>query len=111
MLHERTFGSGAIERFAYDPNTRALYVFFKTGGVYGYRDVGRATFDAFRGAGSKGQFFRSDIRNRFASQRLSQSEVGELERELERGASGGTTQLVLVEIATIERPNRSAVFF
>jgi KTSC domain len=111
MLIGNSFDSGAIERFAYDPVQRMLVIFFKSGGVYEYRDVSQATFRSFWGAGSKGQFFHRDIRNQFESRQLSQSEVEAIEREFERGSSGETTQMMLVEIAQIERRNRAPVFF
>jgi hypothetical protein len=57
MLIGNSFDSGAIERFAYDPVQRVLVIFFKSGGVYEYRNVSHATFRSFWGAGSKGQFF------------------------------------------------------
>ena len=111
MLYVDLFESGAIAKFAYALGTRRLVIFFKSGSVYEYQDVPRTVFDGFRAARSKGEFFRSAIRTQFASQRLSPSEVEGIERSPGRGETGGATNVVLVDIASLERPGKAPVFF
>ncbi len=105
------FESEAIAKFAYDLGTRHLVIFFKSGGVYEYEDVPRAVFEGFRAAQSKGEFFQSAIRIQFASRRLSASEVEGIERSPGRGQTGGATNVILVDIAMLERSGKTPVFF
>jgi len=111
MLFVDLFESEAIEKFGYDLGTRHLVIFFKSGGVYEYEDVPRTVFEDFRAAQSKGEFFQSAIRIQFASRRLSPSEVEGIERSPGRGATGGATNIILVDIATLERSGKAPVFF
>jgi hypothetical protein len=111
MLYVDLFESEAIEKFAYDLGTRRLVIFFKSGGVYEYEEVPRAVFDGFRAAQSKGEFFQSAIRIQFASRRLSPSEAEAIERPPGRGATGSATNIILVDIATLERSGKAPVFF
>ena len=62
--------STAIRRFDYDPETRTLYVTFVSGQDYAYDDVPPGLAKDFRAAGSKGRFFQSRVRDRYAYRRL-----------------------------------------
>jgi|SRR5579862_622940 len=111
MLYVNLFESEAIAKFAYDPDTTSLVIFFKSNGVYAYQGVPRPIFDAFRAAPSKGQHFHAAIRNRFAGRALSSSEIKEIERVSGPGATARESNTILVEIASLERPDRAPVFF
>lgn len=58
--------SSVIRRFAYDPSRRALDIEFVSGRRYRYAAVPAPVVAAFRKAVSKGRFFNSRIRDRFA---------------------------------------------
>ena len=112
MLYVDLFESEAIAKFAYDLNAASLVIFFKSGGVYQYANVPRETFDGLRAAESKGQFFQSAIRPRFTGRALSASEIATLEASPAASAAGGEGhQVVLVEIARLERADGTPVFF
>jgi KTSC domain len=110
MLYADLFDSKAIAMFAYDVAGKRLLIHFKTGGVYAYQDVPRAVFDGFREARSKGGFFQSAIRDRFAGRRLSPGEVADLE-QLPSPRGPGIADGVRVDISSLERPSKASVFF
>jgi hypothetical protein len=85
-----------------------LVIFFKSGGVYGYANVPRDIFEGFRAAPSKGQYFQASIRERFAGRLLAPHEIAVVEAG--PGAARGA-DVVLVEIARLERAEGPAVFF
>jgi len=64
--------STAIQRFDYAPERRDLTVTFTTGRVYVYRDVPAEVAERFRAAFSKGRFFNTRIRDRFACREVPQ---------------------------------------
>ena len=101
------FESEAIAKFAYDPTAANLVIFFKSGGVYEYRNVPRDVFKAFRAAPSKGQYFQANVRERYAGRLLVPHEIGAVEARPGAARSGN---VVLVEIARLERDG-GAVFF
>ena len=68
--------STAIRRFDYDPETRTLYVTFVSGQDYAYDDVPPEAAQAFREAFSKGRFFQTEVRDRYAYRRLSEPAGG-----------------------------------
>ena len=110
MLHVDLFESAAIAKFAYDLSGARLVIFFKSGGVYEYRDVPWEIFEGFRAAASKGQHFQTSIRGQFAGRVLAPNEIA----AIEAGPGPGTTRganLVLVEIARLERVEVAPVFF
>lgn len=111
MLYADLFSSRAIAMFAYDLEAKALLIHFKSGGVYAYQDVPRDVFDRFREAPSKGQFFQSEIRERFAGRRLSAREVAAIERLPAPPAASELRGVARVDITALERPNKTAVFF
>ena len=111
MLYADLFESDAIAMFAYDLDAKSLVIHFKSGGVYEYREVPRALFDGFRAAASKGQYFQSAIRDRFTARRLSPGEVDDLARFPGGRVASDTCQVVRVDIAALERPGKTSVFF
>jgi hypothetical protein len=110
MLYVDLFESEAIAKFAYDLNARSLVIFFKSGGVYEYQGVSREIFESFRAAPSKGQYFHASVREQFAGRALSPSEISAIGHGPGSGAIGGAN-VVLVEIARLERPEAAPVFF
>ena len=107
MLYVDLFESEAIAKFAYDPTAMNLVIFFKSGGVYEYRNVSRDVFESFRAAPSKGQYFWTSIREHFAGRVLAPHEIAAVEAGPRAARSGN---VVLVEIARLER-DAWAVFF
>ena len=110
MLYVDLFDSEAIAKFAYDLIARSLVIFFKSGSVYEYQGVPREIFESFRAASSKGQYFHSSIRQQFTGRALSPSEIAGF--ELASGPGARTARnVVLIEIASLERPEGAPVFF
>ena len=108
MLYVDLFESEAIAKFAYDLTAMTLVIFFKSGGVYEYRNVPRDIFEAFRAAPSKGQYFQASIREHFVSRLLAPHEIAAVEAG--PGAPRGAL-VELVEIARRERGDVPPVFF
>ena len=111
MLYVDLFDSKAIAMFAYDLESKALLIHFKAGGVYAYQDVPRGVFDGFREAPSKGQFFQSEIRDRFAGRRLAPSEVAAIERLHAGGGPSGVPSVARVDMSALAPRSKTAVFF
>jgi hypothetical protein len=110
MLYVDLFESEAIAKFAYDLTAANLVIFFKSGGVYEYRNVAREVFEAFRAAPSKGQYFQASIRPQFAGRVLAPNEIAAVEANPGPAATHGAN-VVLVEIARLERAEAAPVFF
>jgi hypothetical protein len=64
--------SSAIRAIDYDKARHGLIVRFTSGAAYLYREVDEALFAAFAAAPSKGAFFASRVRDRFAFERLAE---------------------------------------
>jgi hypothetical protein len=62
--------SSVIRRFSYDEPRRRLRVNFVSGDVYDYVRVPPDVHAGFRAAFSKGRFFASHIRDRYAFERV-----------------------------------------
>ena len=60
---------------AYDAKKHILYLRFRSGDVYRYFDFPDEAYQQFLSAESKGQFFLSNIRNRFRYQRMAKLRV------------------------------------
>lgn len=58
--------SSNIDRIAYNSPTKELFIEFSHGGVYKYTRVSRKTFNSFRDASSKGEFFHSKIKSKYS---------------------------------------------
>jgi hypothetical protein len=68
MLH--TVRSSAIAKLGYDESTRTLYVVFKRGEAFVYREVPPATYIALRDSRSIGSWFIRNVRNAFAAKKI-----------------------------------------
>ena len=63
--------SRALAAVAYDHNWHHLYLEFRSGDIYCYRDVLVERYDELLVADSKGKYFRRHILNRYPYQRIS----------------------------------------
>lgn len=59
---ERVVESSAIEKVAYDYETRSLFITFKSGGTYEYDNIGIDLFEGLVNAKSVGRFYHAHIR-------------------------------------------------
>lgn len=62
--------SSALTQLGYDEPSRTLYVVFKNGAAWCYRDVPPDTYIALRDARSIGSWFMRNVRNTFAAERI-----------------------------------------
>jgi len=62
--------SSNIEAIAYDDAGRVLGVQFLNGREYMYHGVGRAVYQGFLGAGSKGSYFNDFVKDVYACTRM-----------------------------------------
>ena len=67
--------STVIRSFRYLPREQQLEIVFQTGRRYRYLEVPEQTYEAMRGAFSKGEFFNSRIRDHFAFVRLEDARI------------------------------------
>jgi len=111
MLYVDLFDSRAVAMFAYDLEARRLLIRFKSGDMYAYQEVPREVFERFRQARSKGQFFRSTLRDRFASRRLTAREAAAIACVPGRGGVFDAPANVRVDIAALERSWKASIFF
>ena len=65
--------STVIRDFAYDPRRGDLEVTFVSGRRYRYRHVPAVVVERFQRAISKGRFFNTRIRNRFAFEEIGET--------------------------------------
>lgn len=70
MKREPVSSSSTISEIGYDPRTRVLEVLFKNGRLYQYFEVPQQLVDQLRRAGSVGQFFNSQVRDKYRYARL-----------------------------------------
>ena len=49
----------------YDPGSQTLEIEFNHGGVYQYAGVPEGEYEGLMSAGSKGQYFHANIKNRY----------------------------------------------
>ena len=61
--------SQAIKSFDYDADKKILKIEFKHGGIYKYLDVPESIYQGLKEAGSVGQYFNSNIREKFGCDR------------------------------------------
>ncbi len=59
-----------IYAIGYDADTQTLEVEFKNGSVYAYSDVHQGEYNAFFDSGSKGKYFRANIKERYSFVKL-----------------------------------------
>lgn len=69
--------STVIRRYQYDAATRQLDILFVSGEAYSYFGVPESIVEGLRNASSKGRYFQSHIRDRFAFRRDRTGGVGE----------------------------------
>ena len=69
----QSLDSKMLAAAAYTPETRTLYLRFRSGEMYAYFDVPEAQYQQFLQAESRGRYFLSHIRGRFRYQRLARS--------------------------------------
>lgn len=65
--------SSVIRQFDYDPARHELDVTFVSGRIYRYFEVPETIADRFRRAVSKGRYFNTRIRNRFAFEEVDET--------------------------------------
>ena len=65
MLRAARLSSSAIDRIAYDEQSRTLSIWFRETGRYLYSGVPRAIYDGLRRAPSAGRYFNECIKRRF----------------------------------------------
>lgn len=61
--------SEAIKSFDYDTDKKILKIEFNNGGIYKYLDVPKSIYKGLKEAGSVGQYFNSNIREKFGCDR------------------------------------------
>jgi hypothetical protein len=57
--------SSELHSIGYDPAEQVLEVEFRTGGIYRYLGVPRASYNALMAAMSKGRFFNTQIKSSY----------------------------------------------
>lgn len=62
--------SSVIRLYSYDEAARRLRIRFVSGAVYDYEEVPPDIVEGLASAGSKGQFFGANIRDRFPFRRV-----------------------------------------
>ncbi|MEM7591266.1 MAG: lysine--tRNA ligase [Cyanobacteria bacterium P01_A01_bin.83] len=61
--------STAIKEFDYDAEQKALRIIFNNGNVYQYADVPESIYQELKGSSSAGQYFNSQIKDKFTCDR------------------------------------------
>jgi hypothetical protein len=69
--------SDLVHSIQYSHENQTLYVYFRVGRLYEYRDVPSELYQEFVRAGSRENFFDKNIRRSFTCKRLSDTWVGE----------------------------------
>ena len=64
------FDSSLLKSATFDSQTNLLTISFQTGTVYGYEGVSQEVFEELKEASSAGNFFNSNIRDRYHYTRL-----------------------------------------
>ena len=63
-------GSSNIGSVSYDPDSQKLSVTFVSGDTYDYFNVPQSIYSGFTAAGSAGQFFYRQVRDRYAYEQV-----------------------------------------
>jgi hypothetical protein len=74
-IEARTVPSTVIKRYSYDAERKELRITFQSGKLYTYHNVPEDIVTEFNCAFSKGEFFSSHIRDRFAFRRQGVSAI------------------------------------
>lgn len=80
--------SGNIVSVGFDAALQVLLVEFRHGGIYQFRDVPQAVYDAFLSAQSKGQYFHRAVRGKYASHMVMAPPMGTCAACGDRGVVG-----------------------
>lgn len=70
MARLKKADSTSIGKFAYSEKAQTLFIEFANGGAYKYDALPVKIFCSFRDAPSMGKYFRANILNKFAYQRI-----------------------------------------
>lgn len=70
--------SSNIDGYQYLADRNILLVTFKSGGTYAYENVPESVWTGFLNASSKGKFFQSDVKDRYATTKLDDMAVANL---------------------------------
>lgn len=70
--------SSNIDGYLYLTATNVLLIAFKSGGTYAYENVPQSVATGFGNAPSKGKFFKSDIKDRYATSKPDDMAVANL---------------------------------
>ncbi len=62
--------SSSIASVGYKRTSKLLEIEFRSGAIYRYREVPKSVFTAFRAARSKGHFFSTQVRGKYAFDKL-----------------------------------------
>lgn len=62
--------SSVIKYFSYDEVTKTLKIIFVTNLVYLYQNVPEKAYKMLKASGSKGQYFNSNIKDKYKFQKL-----------------------------------------
>lgn len=62
--------STVIDLFNYDHHTATLKIIFRSGNAYAYKNVPEEVFAGLKAAPSKGQYFNSHIKHKYAFNHL-----------------------------------------
>jgi hypothetical protein len=69
-MQRQSISSGTIKSIGYDPDRQILEIEFQSGAVDRYHEVPVDVVDDLLSAGSPGQFFNREIRNRFPYRKI-----------------------------------------
>ncbi|MFC1226008.1 KTSC domain-containing protein [Pedobacter sp. BG31] len=65
--------SSVIKYFSYDEVTKTLKIIFVTDMVYLYKNVPENIYKMLKASGSKGQYFNSNIKDKFKFQKIEET--------------------------------------
>ena len=69
-IHRIEVESSSIASAGYRRATKQMEIEFRSGAIYRYREVAESVFTAFSAARSKGNFFSTQIRGKYAFDKL-----------------------------------------
>jgi hypothetical protein len=69
-MKREPISSSTIAELGYDETSQVLEIMFNNGRLYQYFEIPRAVFEEFRNSGSVGQYFNSQVRDRYRYARL-----------------------------------------
>lgn len=69
-MNRTVVASSNLRSVGYDPSSMTLEVEFHDGGVYQYSSVPASVYAGLMGAGSKGSYLASHIKNRYPTRKI-----------------------------------------